>query len=42
MHTNANTKMSDRMLNRSKARTEGLLEPSEIQPIRKKFGLTRG
>lgn len=34
-------KVSDRALNRLKARTEGLLEPEEIKRIRKKLGLTQ-
>jgi HTH-type transcriptional regulator/antitoxin MqsA len=34
-------KVSDRALNRLKARTEGLLEPEEIRRIRKKLGLTQ-
>lgn len=34
-------KISDRALNRLKARTEGLLEPEEIKRIRKKLGLTQ-
>jgi HTH-type transcriptional regulator/antitoxin MqsA len=34
-------KISDRALNRLKARTEGLLEPEEIKRIRKKIGLTQ-
>ena len=34
-------KVSDRVLNRLKARTEGLLEPEEIRRIRKKLGLTQ-
>jgi HTH-type transcriptional regulator/antitoxin MqsA len=34
-------KISDRALNRLKARTEGLLEPEEIRRIRKKLGLTQ-
>jgi HTH-type transcriptional regulator/antitoxin MqsA len=35
-------KVSDRALNRLKARTEGLLEPEEIKRIRKKLGITQG
>jgi HTH-type transcriptional regulator/antitoxin MqsA len=35
-------KVSDRALNRLKARTEGLLEPDEIKRIRKKLNLTQG
>jgi HTH-type transcriptional regulator/antitoxin MqsA len=34
-------KVSDRALNRLKARTEGLLEPEEIRRIRKKLGLSQ-
>jgi HTH-type transcriptional regulator/antitoxin MqsA len=34
-------KISDRALNRLKARYEGLLEPEEIKRIRKKLGLTQ-
>ena len=34
-------KLSDRMLNRLKARIEGLLEPKEIRRIRQKLGLTQ-
>ncbi|HVZ06699.1 type II toxin-antitoxin system MqsA family antitoxin [Rhodopila sp.] len=34
-------KVSDRALNRLKARTEGLLEPEEIRRIRKKLSLTQ-
>jgi len=34
-------KISDRMLNRLKSRTEGLLEPEEIRRIRKKLRLTQ-
>jgi HTH-type transcriptional regulator/antitoxin MqsA len=34
-------KISDRALNRLKARSEGLLEPEEIKRIRKKLGLTQ-
>jgi HTH-type transcriptional regulator/antitoxin MqsA len=34
-------KISDRALNRLKARSEGLLEPQEIKRIRKKLGLTQ-
>ena len=33
--------LSDRMLNRLKARVEGLLEPEEIRRIRKKLHLTQ-
>jgi HTH-type transcriptional regulator/antitoxin MqsA len=34
-------KVSDRALNRLKARAEGLLEPDEIRRIRKRLGLTQ-
>ena len=34
-------KLSDRALNRLKARSEGLLEPEEIRRIRKKLGLSQ-
>jgi HTH-type transcriptional regulator/antitoxin MqsA len=34
-------KVSDRALNRLRARTEGLLEPAEIRRIRKTLGLTQ-
>jgi HTH-type transcriptional regulator/antitoxin MqsA len=34
-------KVSDRALNRLKARTEGLLEPEDIRRIRKRLGLTQ-
>lgn len=40
--TGADMKLSDRMLNRLKARVEGLLEPEEIRRIRKKLGLSQG
>jgi HTH-type transcriptional regulator/antitoxin MqsA len=41
VHTGADMKVSDRMLNRLKARAEGLLAPDEIRRIRKKLGLTQ-
>lgn len=41
IHTGADMKVSDRILNRLKARHEGLLEPEEIRRIRKKLGLTQ-
>ena len=41
IHIGADMKLSDRMLNRLKARIEGLLEPQEIRRIRKKLGLTQ-
>jgi HTH-type transcriptional regulator / antitoxin MqsA len=39
VHTGADMKFSDRMLNRLEARAEGLLPPDEIRRIRKKLGL---
>ena len=41
VHSGDDMKISDRALNRLKARTEGLLEPEEIKRIRKKLGLTQ-
>ena len=41
IHTGADMKVSDRMLNRLKARSEGLLEPEDIRRIRKKLGLSQ-
>jgi len=41
IHTGADMKVSDRALNRVKARVEGLLEPEEIRRIRKKLHLTQ-
>ena len=41
IHTGEDMRVSDRMLNRLKARTEGLLEPEEIRQIRKKLHLTQ-
>jgi HTH-type transcriptional regulator/antitoxin MqsA len=41
IHTGEDMKVSDRMLNRLKARSEGLLEPEEIRRIRKKLRLTQ-
>jgi len=41
IHTGEDMKTSDRMLNRLKARSEGLLEPEEIRRIRKKLRLTQ-
>ena len=41
IHTGEDMRVSDRMLNRLKARTEGLLEPEEIRRIRKKLHLTQ-
>ncbi len=39
--TGEDMKLSDRMLNKLKARHEGLLEPDEIKRIRKKLDLTQ-
>jgi HTH-type transcriptional regulator/antitoxin MqsA len=41
IHTGEDMKVSDRMLNRLKARGEGLLEPADIRRIRKKLGLNQ-
>jgi len=41
IHTGEDMKVSDRMLNLLKVRTEGLLEPEEIRRIRKKLHLTQ-
>lgn len=41
IHTGEDMKVSDRMLNRLKARCEGLLEPEEIRHICKKLHLTQ-
>lgn len=41
VHTGEDMKVSDRALNRLKARVEGLLLPEEIRRIRKKLGLTQ-
>jgi HTH-type transcriptional regulator/antitoxin MqsA len=41
IHTGEDMKISDRMLNRLKGRSEGLLEPEEIRRIRKKLRLTQ-
>jgi HTH-type transcriptional regulator / antitoxin MqsA len=41
IHGGADMKVSDRALNRLKARVEGLPEPAEIRRIRKKLGLTQ-
>ena len=41
IHSGEDMKVSDRALNRLKARTEGLLEPEEIRHIRKKLSLTQ-
>lgn len=41
IHSGEDMKVSDRMLNSLKARTEGLLEPEEIRRIRKKLHLSQ-
>lgn len=41
MHTGEDMKVSDRVLNRLKARVEGLLEPEEIRRIRKRLRLSQ-
>jgi HTH-type transcriptional regulator/antitoxin MqsA len=41
IHTGDDMKISDRALNRLKARVDGLPEPEEIRRIRKKLGLTQ-
>jgi len=41
IHTGDDMKLSDRALNRLKARVDGLPEPEEIRRIRKKLGLTQ-
>jgi HTH-type transcriptional regulator/antitoxin MqsA len=41
IYTDEDLKVSDRMLNRLKARVEGLLEPEEIRRIRKRLGLSQ-
>ena len=41
IHTGKDMKVSDRMLNRLKARSAGLLDPEEIRRIRKKLHLTQ-
>ena len=41
IHTGEDMKISDRMLNLLKARSEGLLEPGEIRRIRKRLHLTQ-
>ncbi len=41
IHTGRDAAVSDRALNRLKARREGLLEPEEIRRIRKKLGLSQ-
>jgi HTH-type transcriptional regulator / antitoxin MqsA len=41
VHTGKDMKLSDRMLNLIKARSDGLLEPDEIRRIRKKLRMTQ-
>ena len=41
LHSGEDMKVSDRALNRMKARVEGLLEPEDIRRIRKKLRLTQ-
>ena len=41
IHTGKDMRVSDRMLNRLKARSEGLLGPDEIRRIRKKLRLSQ-
>lgn len=41
IHTGEDMKVSDRMLNLLKARSEGLLEPEEIRRIRKRLRLSQ-
>ena len=41
LHTHEDMKVSDRALNLLKARAESLLEPKDIQKIRKKLGLNQ-
>ncbi len=41
IHTGADMKLSDRALNRLKARAEGLADPQEIRRIRQKLHLTQ-
>lgn len=41
IHTGKDMKVSDRMLNRLKAKSEGLLGPEEIRRIRKKLHLSQ-
>jgi HTH-type transcriptional regulator/antitoxin MqsA len=42
IHSGADMKVSDRALNRLKARAEGLPGPEEIRRIRRKLGLSQG
>lgn len=41
IHTGEDMKVSDRALNRLRARVEGLLEPEAVRRIRKRLGLTQ-
>lgn len=41
IHTGKDMKVSDRILNRLRARSEGLLEPEDIRRIRKKLCLSQ-
>jgi HTH-type transcriptional regulator/antitoxin MqsA len=41
VHTGEDMKVSDRMLNQLKARSDGLIEPEDIRRIRKKLGLSQ-
>jgi len=41
VHVERDLKDSDRMLNRLKARTDGLLSPEEIRRIRRRLGLSQ-
>jgi HTH-type transcriptional regulator/antitoxin MqsA len=41
IHTGIDMKVSDRALNRLKARIDGLLEPEDIRRIRKTLGLSQ-
>ena len=41
IHTGKDIKIPDRMVNRLKAESEGLLEPEEIRHIRKKLRLSQ-
>lgn len=41
IHTGQDMKVSDRMLNRLKARAEGLLDPDEVRRIRRKLGISQ-
>jgi HTH-type transcriptional regulator/antitoxin MqsA len=41
IHTGEDMKVSDRALNRLKARVEGLLEPEAVKRIRKRLNLTQ-